>query len=69
MHDLSLIHTIPTCLSMLKILLFAPNSYSLEVTSFSTANTTPSFPLNATAVLYNMKKLMNNIIKPSLEII
>ena len=30
--------------------LFAPGSYSFEVTNFSTANTTPSLHLNAIAV-------------------
>ena len=34
----------PTCSSTWNILLFAPGSYSFDVTSFSTANTTPSFP-------------------------
>lgn len=38
-------------MSILNILLFAPASYSFDVTSFSTANTTPSLPRKATAVL------------------
>lgn len=38
------------CLSMLKIRLLAPGSYNLDVTSFSTAKTTPSFPLRPITV-------------------
>ena len=45
--------------SMLKIRRLAPTSYSFEVTSFSTANTTPSLPLRATAVL--MKRINHTI--------
>lgn len=40
----------PTWFETLKIRLLAPGSYNFEVTSFSTANTTPSLPLNAIAV-------------------
>ena len=43
--------TIPICLSMLKILLLAPDSYNFEVTSFSTPKTIPSFPRIPIAVL------------------
>lgn len=38
------------CLSMLKILLLAPASYNFEVTNFSTAKTTQSFPFKAITV-------------------
>ena len=44
--------TIPMWLSICMILLFAPYSYNFERTSFSTPNTTPSFPLMPTIVLW-----------------
>ena len=43
--------TMPTCLSMLKMRLLAPCSYSLDKTSFSTPNTTPSLQRIPMAVL------------------
>ena len=54
-------NTMPMWVSTLKILRLAPASYNFEVTSFSTANTTPSFPLRATAVLNKpTNKSINN---------
>ena len=44
-------YTMPMCLSMLNILLFAPLSYSFDCTSFSTPNTIPSLPRIPIAVL------------------
>lgn len=44
--------TMPTCLSMLKMRLLEPSSYSLDRTSFSTPNTTPSLQRMAIAVLH-----------------
>jgi hypothetical protein len=46
--------TMPVFLSILNILLLAPGSYNFEVTNFSTAKTTPSFPLRPITVLQNM---------------
>ena len=43
--------TMPMCLSIVKILLLVPGSYSFDVINFSTASTTPSLHLIATAVL------------------
>ena len=48
--------TIPTCLSMVKILFPVPGSYNFDVTNFSTPNITPSLHLTATAVL-NVKDI------------
>lgn len=43
--------TMPMCLSMLKMRLLEPSSYSLDRTSFSTPNTTPSLQRIPMAVL------------------
>lgn len=43
--------TMPTCRSTLKMRLLEPSSYSLDRTSFSTPNTTPSLQRIAIAVL------------------
>ena len=46
------VFTMPTCLSMLKMRLLEPSSYSLDRTSFSTPKTTPSLQRIAMAVLH-----------------
>lgn len=44
----------------MNILLLTPGSYSLEVTIFSTANTTPSLQMIPTAVLIKLSRINND---------
>lgn len=48
--------TIPIWESIVNSRLLAPGSYNLDVTNFSIANTTPSFPRRPITVLENMSK-------------
>lgn len=50
--------TTPICLSTVNNLLLEPGSCSLEVTSFSMPNTTPSLPRMAIAVLKELKEAL-----------
>lgn len=57
--------TMPTCLSMLNMRLLDPSSYSLDNTSFSTPNTTPSLQRMATAVLCAHTYTHSYVLQPS----